>query len=408
MTLWCCTSTKSPSLISLLGLAFFVLIKTLPALHIWPARVRLLTMRTAQIHLSTLIVGNHIDFTVKIITMSAMRKIPLLDALKAVALSPNVVSRRPIFEKYDKNVQGNSYLERGQAASAVILPFNDFPELPADKKAIGVTVGTGGNPNRAKIDARITAEMGICEAALQTSCVGGTWLGATDCLNFGNPEKQNQMSEFVAGVEGVKQACIKLEIPIVSGNVSLYNENNDLAVPPSALVSVFARVDDIEQVKPITWETAGAGIYYLGLERHSLAGSEFSRLFEIEDKALGEVDYEGFETVVSQLKPVLAAEETQAIVPVGAGGVWGTLVGMALNSNQGFSFQTSAEAVATDLMAESLGVIMVSTKPVPGAIYLGETQTESAVNLNIEDGEDLLFDLASIKDEWNHQLRSVF
>ena len=80
----------------------------------------------------------------------------------------------------------------------------------------------------------------------------------------------------------------------MSGNVSLYNENNDLAVPPSALVSVFARVDDIKQVKPITWENAGAGIYYLGLERSSLAGSEFNRLFEVEDEALDEVDYDGF------------------------------------------------------------------------------------------------------------------
>ncbi len=343
----------------------------------------------------------------KISTMWSMKNIPLEEVLTAVALSPNVVSRCPIFEKYDKNVQGNSYLERGQAASAVILPFNDFPELPADKKAIGVTVGTGGNPNSAKIDAQLTAEMAICEAALQTSCVGGTWLGATDCLNFGNPEKEDQMGDFVAGVEGVKIACQRLEIPIVSGNVSLYNENNDKAVPPSALVSVFSRVDSLEKVKPITWQSTGAYIYKVGPSSSALGGSEFDRLFDFGSTALPALSYESVKSIRAELQKLLEKTEVEAVVPLGAGGVWGTLVGMSMNSKAGFELTLEAESVIGDLLAETLGAIVVSGCELPGLTLLGTTTNNFSAVLNIgEDHKQL--NLLELEPEWNHQLRRVF
>jgi phosphoribosylformylglycinamidine synthase len=372
-----------------------------------PAKVRLFTIRTAQIHLSTLIRLNHIDFALKIITIIAMKKIPLKDVLTAVALSPNVVSRRPILEKYDKNVQGNSYLERGQAASAVILPFSDFPELPQDKKAIGVTVGTGGNPNRAKISAQLTAEMAICEAALQTSCVGGTWLGATDCLNFGNPEKEDQMGDFVAGVEGVKVACQTLDIPIVSGNVSLYNENNGQAVPPSALVSVFSRVDNIAWVKPITWKSSKAFIYQVGPQSAALGGSEFDRLFELGSTELPALDYEKVKQADKTLKSLLSNEAIEAVIPLSVGGVWGTLVGGALNSGTGFELRFEAANVLGDLFSETLGALVISTAKIDDLTLLGETKADLVAQISIDDEKHTL-ELKNIEAEWNHQLRRVF
>ena len=348
-----------------------------------------------------------IDFAIKITTMTAMKKIPLEDVLKAVALSPNVVSRRPIFEKYDKNVQGNSYLERGQAACGVILPFNDFLELPNDKKSIGVTVGTGGNPNRAKIDAQLTAEMAICEAALQTSCVGGTWLGATDCLNFGNPEKESQMGDFVAGVEGVKIACQELVIPIVSGNVSLYNENNGQAVPPSALVSVFSRVDDITKVKPITWGKGEAYIYQVGAPSTALGGSEFDRLYDLKSTTLPVLDYAQVKADSQRLSELLEKDSTKCVLPLKAGGVWGTLVGAALESNAGFELELEAETLVSDLLSETLGAIVISSEKIEGLRYLGVTSALLKMVVKTDDQYHEI-DLPEISAEWQNQLRKVF
>lgn len=336
-----------------------------------------------------------------------MKNIPLEEVLRSVALSPNVVSRLPITEKYDKNVQGNTLIERGHAAVSVMLPFSDFPELPDNKKAIGVCVGTGGNPHVAEVDAGQAAAMGICQAALKVACVGGTWLGATDCLNFGNPEKEAQMGEFVAGVEGVKQACVALDIPIVSGNVSLYNESDGQSIPPSALVSVFGRVDNIQHIKPSYWATAGANIYRLGTAATALGGSEFNHLHNVGSTGLPRLDYENVLTVAQQLRELAAQSEVEAIIPIGPGGLWGALVGAGLKSKAGFSLALAPDTAVSDLLAEGLGAVVISSKELPGLERLGETLSHDQANINIGSQAHTI-DLSALSDEWHHQLRGVF
>lgn len=336
-----------------------------------------------------------------------MKHIPLEDVLTKVALSPNVVSRVPIFETYDKNVQGNTFVERGQAAASVIVPFMDFPELPQDKKTIGVAVGTGGNPNVAKIDAHAAAARGICEAALQTACVGGEWLGVTDCLNFGNPEKAEQMGLFVAGVEGVKQACSALEIPIVSGNVSLYNESDGHSIPPSALVSVFAKVTDIKTIKPSHWDKADLFIYQLGSASSALGGSEFSRLFDLDSTELPVLEYEAVQAMADQLRDLVKNNAVRALVPLGAGGVWGTLVGAAMRSQAGFVLDLPEQTLVSDLLAETLGVLVLSSEALPGLKLLGKTQ--GALKATIQtDSQAHEIDLSELQPEFDSQLRAVF
>lgn len=336
-----------------------------------------------------------------------MKNIPLEDVLQAVALSPNVVSRVPIFEKYDKNVQGNTFVERGQAAVSVILPFNDFPELTEAAQGVGVAVGTGGNPNVAKIDAQQAAEMAIAQAALKVACVGGEWLGATDCLNFGNPEKPAQMGEFVAGVNGVKKACVALEIPIVSGNVSLYNESDGKSIPPSALVSVFARVGDVAPIKPTHWKTQGAYIYRVGASSAALGGSEFNRLFELGSTELPALDYTEVQADAEALRVLVQNEEVEAIIPLQAGGVWGTLLGAAINSGQGFSLNLEENTVIADLLAETLGALVISQAKQPGLTLLGTTTKEMIAGISVENKKHEI-DLNKISHEWQHQLRSIF
>ena len=335
-----------------------------------------------------------------------MKNIPLAEVLKTVVLSPNVVSRLPITEKYDKNVQGNTLVERGQAAVSVILPFMDFPELPADKKNIGVCVGTGGNPYAARISAGQAAEMAIAESALKVACVGGDWLGATDCLNFGNPEKSSQMGEFVAAVEGLKVACSTLDIPIVSGNVSLYNESNNQSIPPSALVSVFGRVADQRTIKALTW-SEDAFIYRLGKADQALGSSEFNNLFNLESTELPACDYDQIKTLAAQVRQLAGQPEVQAIIPFSAGGLWGTLVGAALRSEIGFKLNPGALATLADLFAEPLNLLVVSSSPLPGLTEIGRTQSVLQAQFSLA-GDDHIFDLATLKDEWHNQLRSVF
>lgn len=336
-----------------------------------------------------------------------MKSLPLEDVLTTVAHSPNVVSRRPIYEKYDKNVQGNTFVERGQAAVSVIVPFNDFSELPVEKKTIGVAVGTGGNPNVALVAAGMAAEMGIAEAALKIACVGGTWLGATDCLNFGNPEKPDSMGDFVAGVEGLKTACSTLNIPIVSGNVSLYNESEGQPVPPSALVSVFGRIDDIQSIKPSHWAGTDLYIYQVGQQSSALGGSEFNRLFDLGSTQLPALDYAQVQANADKLRSLVTEDGVKAIIPLGAGGVWGTLLGAALESGTGFVLNLSPKTVVSDLLAETLGALVITTTEQPELTLLGRTQADGQASFNVGAATHS-FDLEGLAPAWHDQLRAIF
>ncbi len=337
-----------------------------------------------------------------------MKKISISQCLVDILSRPNVASRLPIYEKYDKNVQGNTACERGDFAASVVVPFRDFSELDDDLAEIGVVVGTGGNPYRALIDPKLAAELAICEAALKTASVGGSWLGATDCLNFGNPEKKEQMAELVQGIEGVKMACEKLEIPIVSGNVSLYNESSGRSVPPSALVSVFARVDEVDAVSPLSFSDEGNNIWFLGLPL-SLSGSEFLEYVEASDTNLPAVNYKVFDGFCNELREALKNKQLNSILPIVPGGVWATALQSAVKNSLGFELNIDEDLPET-LFGEGLGVLVSSSENlshITGAMRLGRVTKGEVV---IKSANEVVFesDTVELTSVWKNSLRDIF
>ncbi|MCF7906169.1 hypothetical protein K9L63_03210 [Candidatus Gracilibacteria bacterium] len=245
----------------------------------------------------------------------------IFEALERILTSLNGASREPIFETYDKNVQGNTVWERGIVAASVVTPFRDMPELPEQKSCIGIAIGTGGSPLLAKISARTAAEHAVAEAVVKVSCVGGEPLALTDCLNFGNPEKPEQMGEFVEGIEGLKKACTEFNIPIVSGNVSLYNESGGRSIPPSALVSVFARVDRSGKVPLSSFQNAGETIFCVGSRSGHLGGSALFDIAGKRDSRTPEINFSSFKKWVKKLQQVAALNIISTATPIGYGGL---------------------------------------------------------------------------------------
>lgn len=340
-------------------------------------------------------------------------KISLESALEKVCLSLNTVSRRPIYEKYDKNVQGNTVWERGQSLVSVSACFRDFPELDDKHSKIGVAVGTGGNPNYAKIDPGYAAEQAICEGALKVAAVGGEWLGATDCLNFGNPEKPTQMGQFVAGVEGIKTACEALEIPIVSGNVSLYNESSGTSIPPSALVSVFARVDQVSQVPGLALPETG-DLFFIGEPSESLGGSEFLRVCGQSDADLPALNYERLQAQADIMRQLVSAELISMVNLVATGGLWKAVCESAFLSDREVCLDFNHDlSVPASLFGESLGLLVATNEPdklqaTAGelAIPVGKVTTgESVIRHN--DNTVWTGSLSVWKKDWEDQLRAV-
>lgn len=338
----------------------------------------------------------------------------IVDVFKKLLRSPNLVSQAPIYEKYDKNVQGNTVHERGQVAASITVPFRDFVELPEAPSKIGVAIATGGNPNLAKISAREATKSALAEAVVKLSCVGAFPLGATDCLNFGNPEKPEQMGAFVEGIEGLREVCEALKVPIVSGNVSLYNETRGTSIPPSALIAAFGRVDQVNEVPTLRLRNSDESLFLIGARSQNFGGSEFLNACEKEDARIPMVPLEAISDWTTKLRELATDNVISTAHPISSGGLLVTLAKACLGSDFGATVKIPAEEVLAFLFSEDLGVLVATDKPEiieevfkNKAIRLG--QVAETPRLLIFAGEEKVLDqdLLEVKTEWEDTLRDI-
>src|SRR6185436_14464353 len=131
-----------------------------------------------------------------------------------------------------------------------------------------IAVSTDGNGRHVFLDPRRGAAMAVCEAARNVSWAGGQPLGVTDCMNFGSPERPDILWQFA-------EACRALELPVVGGNVSLYNETSGAAILPTPVIGVVGLLDDASRLATQWFKGAGERIALLGPEAVSLGGSEY-------------------------------------------------------------------------------------------------------------------------------------
>jgi phosphoribosylformylglycinamidine synthase len=196
------------------------------------------------------------------------------DTLRAVLSSENVASRRWVFEQYDCLV-GSRTVRRPEEADAAVLRLA-LDEVETDR---GLAVSIDGNGRRVACDPYIGAAEAVCECAANLACAGAAPLGLTNCLNFGNPEKPHVAWQLTRAVEGMAAACRALEVPVVGGNVSLYNEGQEGPIYPTPVVGMVGELPDARRAGT---SALAAGedqmIALVGPFGPSLLGSELARL----------------------------------------------------------------------------------------------------------------------------------
>jgi phosphoribosylformylglycinamidine synthase subunit PurL len=190
------------------------------------------------------------------------------ELLVALLRSPNVCSRRPVFEQYDPVVQSRTVRRPEQADAAVL-------QLPS---GAAIAVSIDGNGRRVACDPRAGAAEAVYECAANLACVGAEPLGLTNCLNFGNPEKPHVAWQLTEAVEGLARACQDLGIPVVGGNVSLYNEAPSGPIFPTPVVGIVGRLPDAARAGRSGFVRGGDAIALVGSFEPSLAGSEVDKL----------------------------------------------------------------------------------------------------------------------------------
>ncbi|MEA2684795.1 MAG: phosphoribosylformylglycinamidine synthase subunit PurL [Chloroflexota bacterium] len=192
----------------------------------------------------------------------------LEDAFLRVMGSPNIGSRRGVFRTYDHQVQNNT----------VIPPGGDAALLRVKGTRRGIAVCTDGNGRYCYLDPRAGAAIAVAEAARNIVATGATPAAVTDCLNFGNPEKPEVFWELKESVEGMAQACRDLELPVVSGNVSLYNDTSGVSIYPSPVVGMVGVIEDIDKRLTAGFKDAGDIVLLIGDTAEDLGGTEFQKV----------------------------------------------------------------------------------------------------------------------------------
>jgi phosphoribosylformylglycinamidine synthase len=180
-------------------------------------------------------------------------------ALKQLLASPNICGKRWVWQQYDHMVQTNTVEAPGASDAGVIRIKNPNPGAPQR----GLAMALDGNSRWCYLDPRLGAMHAVAEAARKVACSGATPVGATNCLNFGNPEKPHIMWQFSQTIDGITKACEELEIPITGGNVSFYNETLGEGIYPTPVLGVVGILDDVNKAAKAHFVATGRAILLL-------------------------------------------------------------------------------------------------------------------------------------------------
>ncbi len=189
--------------------------------------------------------------------------------LLALLARPTIASKHSVYRQYDSMVRAATVIRPGADAAVIALP--DFSR--------GIAMTTDGNGRYVYLDPRLGGMHAVAEAARNLICVGARPLAVTDCLNYGNPEKHGIFYQFVESIGGISDACRALGTPVVSGNVSFYNETNGQDIFPTPIIGMVGVVDDLKHLTTPDLKAAGNWLILLGAEgATTLGGSEYAAM----------------------------------------------------------------------------------------------------------------------------------
>jgi phosphoribosylformylglycinamidine synthase subunit PurL len=278
----------------------------------------------------------------------------LSQTLVTLLESPNLCSREWVYRQYDQIVGGQTVVRPGGGAAV----------LRVEGTRRGLALSVDVNPRYCRLDPYVGAVLAVVEAARNCVAVGARPLALTDCLNYGNPERSDVMWEFQQGIAGIRDACLALGTPVVSGNVSFYNATEGRNIPPTPTIAMVGLFEDVELHLTPWWKAEGDVICLVGRTREELGASEY--LAVVHGMARGAPPWIDLEAEKRLHKLILAAVGERILRSAQDLADGGLAVAMAECSFGGprLGFRVSLER---DLRAD--------------ALLFGETQSRMVVSL---------------------------
>jgi phosphoribosylformylglycinamidine synthase subunit PurL len=279
--------------------------------------------------------------------------------LPALLRSANVADRRPVFEQYDCLVQSRT-VRRPDDADAAVLSLGTGPAHPA------IAVSIDGSGRRVACDPYRGTVEAVLECAANLACVGAEPLGLTNCLNFGNPEKPHIAWQLSESVRGMADACRALDVPVVGGNVSLYNEGPEGPIYPTPVVGMVGRMPEAARAGRLGFAVEGDAIAFCGPFQPSLPGSELAKLRgEPLPDGLPEVDVALVRKTLEVVRDAVRHGEVRSAHDVAEGGFAVALAECCLAGGRGAQVDfrgvgDSGERLLELLFGEGSGGILLS------------------------------------------------
>ena len=312
--------------------------------------------------------------------------------LLALLGSPNLSSRRPVFEQYDSSVQANTVAGPGHGAAVL--------RIKGTTKALVAT--TDGNQAVGRFDPWLGAALSVAEATRNVAVTGARPLGVTNCLNYGDPTRPEAFWQLQEAVRGLGDACRALGLPVTGGNVSLFNESPAGAIAPTPEIGVVGLLDDVARLVGPGFVDDGDAVILVGEAAPGLAGSEYARLAGVaSEDGPPPLDLSIEAALQAFLHEAAERELLASAQDVSGGGLAIALAECAMwgAADRGLGAQLRlgvANSPAVDLFGESPSRVVVSSKPrhAPALALLARRHGLAVEELGTTGGERLVVELA--------------
>ncbi len=258
------------------------------------------------------------------------------DALVKIIQSPDIASKRWIWEQYDRHVMSDTIDSSQSGGDAAII------RIHGTNKAVAIT--TDCTPRYVQADPYEGGKQCVAETWRNLSCVGADPIAITDCLNFGNPERPEIMGQFVGAIDGMNEACRAFDYPVVSGNVSLYNETNGEAIPPTPAVGGVGLIPNLDFFKTLKGAKDGDTLILIGETTGWLGASLYlAEILSREDGAPPPVDLQKEKANGDYIRKLIRNKRVNAVHDCSDGGLAIAACEMAFASNIGVSLQAAPD-----------------------------------------------------------------
>lgn len=315
---------------------------------------------------------------------------------------PTIASKRSIFETYDSQVRTNTVV--GPGSDAAVL------RIKGTNKALAMT--TDCNARYLYLDPEVGGQIAVAEASRNIVASGGRPLAITDCLNFGSPDKPEGFWELSTAADGISEACRVLETPVISGNVSLYNETDGQSVYPTPVIGMVGLIEELAHITTQHFQAAGDVIYVLGETHADFNGSELQKLQT--GKIAGRLMSFDLETEKMNQQLVTAAIQAGLVQSAHDCAEGGLAIALAESAfDKGFGLNVTVSLPAAQLFSETQSRFVLSVAPDKQAAFealvgaaataIGEVTADGQIRMQAQD-DTIEMPLTEAKLKWEEAI----